>query len=72
MERNYDYLPTHLWLAAVYARLGRDDDASWEVDQVLTLEPEFSIDYWVKTRPYLRTDQRQQLVEGLRLAGLPD
>lgn len=55
-----------------YVRLGRDEDAAWEVDQVLILEPGFSIGYWVKTRPYRRLDQRQKLEEGLRLAGLPD
>ncbi len=72
VAQNYDFLSAHLWLAMVYARLDRDDDAAWEVDQVLTLKPEFSIGYWVKTRPYRHPDQRQKFEEGLRLAGLPD
>ena len=72
VAQNYDYLSAHLWLAMVYARLERDDDAAWEVDQILTLEPGFSVGYWVKTRPYRHPDQRQKFEEGLRLAGLPD
>jgi tetratricopeptide (TPR) repeat protein len=71
-ERNYNYIPNHVWLAATYSRLDQPEDAVWETDQVLTLEPGFSIERWMTRRPYKNPTHREQLLAGLRMAGLPD
>ena len=71
-ERNYNYIPNHVWLAATYSQLGQPGDAAWETDQVLTLEPEFSTQSWMTRRPYKNPRHREQLLAGLRKAGLPD
>jgi len=34
----------HVWLAAAYAQAGISDEAEWQADQILTLNPEFSIE----------------------------
>lgn len=72
VEKNYNYIPNHLWLAATYSQMGNNEEASWEAEQVLTLDPDFSISNWVETRPYKNPEHLQQLLLGLRKAGLPD
>jgi adenylate cyclase len=69
-SKNYDYLPNHLWLAATYARLGDVDEAQWEKEQVMTLDPTFDLARWLATRPYKHASQRNRLREGLEAAGL--
>lgn len=70
--RNENYLNAHLYLAATYASLQRLDDASWEVEKILILEPEFSLKYWAETQPYKSKARRDYIVADLRKAGLPD
>lgn len=69
--RNENYLNAHLYLAATYASLGRLNDASWEADKILTLDPEFSLDYWASTQPYRTKSRLARMVGDLRKAGLP-
>lgn len=69
--KNYNHEPTHVWLTATYAKLDNRDEAEWGADQVRTLDPQFTIDEWMRLRPYKLASQRQQLVDGLRAAGLP-
>ena len=69
-ERNSNYVTNHLWMAATYAQLDRPDDAAWEVDQILTLEPGFSLSHWLDTRPLKKSEHRQHLLEGLHKAGI--
>lgn len=68
--KNYNFVPTHVWLAATYAKLGDLDEAEWAADQIRTLEPDFSIAEWMRRRPYKNPEHRDHLVMGLRLAGL--
>ena len=67
--RNNNFIPNHLWLAATYGQMGELDDAEWEMEQVLTLNPEFSLDYWLDTRPYKKPLYKDKLYDGLRKAG---
>jgi len=71
-ERNYNYIPNHLWLAATYSQMGNIDEAEWEVEQVKTLDPELSAKDWIESRPYKYPRHREQLLDGLRKAGLLD
>ena len=70
--RNENYLNAHIYLAANYASLNREDDASWEVEKILILEPEFSLNYWAGTQPYRTESRLNGMVANLRKAGLPD
>jgi len=69
-EKNHNYVTNHLWLAATYAQLGQAEEAAWEVDQILTLEPDFSLSHWMDTRPLKKEEHRQHLLAGLHIAGI--
>ena len=69
-ERNHVYITNHLWLAATYAQLNQLEEAAWEVDQILTLEPDFSLEHWLDTRPIKKVEHRQHLLDGLHKAGI--
>ena len=69
-ERNHVFVTNHIWLAATYAQMNQLDEAAWEVDQILTLEPDFSLSHWLDTRPIKKVEHRQHLLDGLNKAGL--
>lgn len=60
----------HVWLAAAHAQAGALDEAQWEADQVLMLNPDFSLQRMEKTLPFKEKEDLQRFIEGLRLAGL--
>jgi adenylate cyclase len=68
--RNANYLNAHLYLAAAYASRGQLSDAGWEVEQIRTLDPNFSLDYWASTQPYRSEKRLNQMVTDIRKAGL--
>jgi adenylate cyclase len=65
-----DNLFVHLRLAAVYSRLGRDDEAHAEATEILRLNPKFSLEHYSKTLPYKNKADREDYVNALRKAGL--
>lgn len=60
----------HVWLAAAYALAGAIDDAQWEAEQIMTMDPDFSIDRIEKIFPFRDPADRGHFTEGLRRAGL--
>ncbi|MES9823350.1 MAG: winged helix-turn-helix domain-containing tetratricopeptide repeat protein [Candidatus Thiodiazotropha endolucinida] len=61
----------HVWLAAAYAQFGLADDADWEVEQVLLMNPHFSIVRIIDAFPFNEPEDLQHFVEGLKKAGFP-
>ncbi|NIS60747.1 MAG: hypothetical protein GTO13_08620 [Proteobacteria bacterium] len=57
-------------LAAAYAHLGREQDARAAAAKVLKLDPNFSLKYYVTMFPFKNQDDRDQLFNALRKAGL--
>lgn len=49
----------------------RQDAAEWNVNEVLVLQPSFSIDVEVREAPYLFDQHRNLYREGLLMAGFP-
>ncbi|WP_455208695.1 winged helix-turn-helix domain-containing protein [Kaarinaea lacus] len=72
LERNESVLMPRLFLAASYVRLGRLDDAQWEIEQVSVLRPGTTISHLASTLPYEHQDQMNALLDDLRQAGLPE
>ena len=61
----------HVWLASAYAQAGAIEDAQWEADQIMTMDPDFSMQRIEKIFPFKDPADRKRFIEGLRKAGLP-
>ncbi|MFQ6021537.1 MAG: adenylate/guanylate cyclase domain-containing protein [Acidiferrobacterales bacterium] len=70
LERNPVAQRPRMWLAASYAHAGRIDDAEWEVEQLVTLAPDFSLRRMQQVIPYKDPAHLEKLLNGLRKAGL--
>ena len=72
LERNESAAYPRLFLTASYVRLGRMDDAQWEIEQLLMNRTEFSIEQLANTIPYEDTQRTENFLQDLRKAGLPE
>ncbi|MCG6973829.1 MAG: tetratricopeptide repeat protein, partial [Desulfobacterales bacterium] len=66
-----DHLTAHLNLAATYVFAGREEDAHREAEDVMRIDPKFSLDRYAKRIPY-RKELVAQLAKAWRKAGLPE
>jgi len=66
---NPDYWPSYLTLAACYSALNRSKEAQESVNEILRIDPHFSLEHFAKTLPF-KEDDMKNLVEALRDAGL--
>jgi TolB-like protein/class 3 adenylate cyclase/Flp pilus assembly protein TadD len=77
LDANRNFSATHFDLAAALARLGRLDEARASVNAGLALDPHFTIrryrdvTYSNSDNPTYRAG-RERLIEGMRLAGVPE
>jgi len=62
----------YLTLAASYSLLKRTEKAHKAVEEILRINPDFSLEYYAKTLPYRRQETADNFVEALRKAGLPE
>ena len=75
VESNTNYPTSHLYLAAVLARLGRLSEARSEAEAGLSMNPTFAVS---RFRAAVPSDNptflvgRDRLIDGLRLAGVPE
>jgi len=60
------------FLAAALARLGQLEEARREAELFLIAHPHFTISHWVSSQPVRDETVRNHIVEGFRLAGLPE
>jgi len=67
---NPDYLPAHAFLAACYSSLDRHAEAAAEADEVLRINPKFTLESYTKTLPYKNKADIQRYMAALRKAGL--
>ena len=65
-------LLSRLYLAAAYAGSNRLDEAKWEVDEILSFNPDFNVTYLDYGFPMRDQLFRQRFFDDLRRAGLPD
>lgn len=72
VERNPGFDRTRLHLAATYARLGRDDDASWAVAEALNINPQITLETERREALYSRQADIEHYIDALRLAGVPE
>ena len=72
LEKNPSVLYPRLFLAACYVRLGHQDDAEWEIEQVKMQQPRPTLTLLENTLPFEHPDQMRAFLEDLRKSGLPE
>jgi hypothetical protein len=58
-------------LAACYAEMGIDQETAKQKVETLRLNPDFSIETYLKSLPYREAGDREQLRDSLKKSGLP-
>jgi adenylate cyclase len=69
---NPDQLSVYLTLAASYIFLNRTEEAYKAAEEVLRIDPNFSLEYHAMTMPYKRQETGDNFIDALRKAGLPE
>ena len=72
LSGNPDMILLYLTLAASYSSLNRTEEAHKAVEEVLRIDPNFSLEYQAKAMPYKHQETGDKLINALHLAGLPD
>jgi tetratricopeptide (TPR) repeat protein len=70
LARNPTAQRQRMFLAASYAQAGRLEDAAWEVAELLTLDPGFTLEHVPEVAPFRDPEPVGRLLDGLRKAGL--
>jgi TolB-like protein len=61
---------THISLASTYSRAGRMDEAQAEAEEVVEINPKFSLEVWGGTLPHKNKADKDLIIEAMRKAGL--
>jgi adenylate cyclase len=67
-NRNPGAQRVRMWLAATYANAGKIEEAAWEFQELMTLNPSFSVDSIERSIPFRDETVRDRLVNGIRTA----
>ena len=70
IQRAPDYIVAHIGLVTTYSLMGREKEARAEAEEVLRINPKFSLDYFAKTVPLKDQSQIDKGVNAMRKAGL--
>jgi adenylate cyclase len=65
-----DSFSPHVYLAACYSLSNRQQEAAAEVEEVLRINPKFSLTSYARTLPYKNKSDIERLISALRMAGL--
>jgi TolB-like protein/Flp pilus assembly protein TadD len=60
----------HLYLAGNYVSLGRIEEARAEAQEVLRIDPKFSLAHWGRILPFKNQADTERFIDALRKAGL--
>jgi adenylate cyclase len=70
LQRSPDNIIFHIGLGATYSLMGREKEARAEAEEILRINPKFSLDHYVKISPYKDPSEIEKIVDALRKAGL--
>jgi DNA-binding winged helix-turn-helix (wHTH) protein/TolB-like protein/Tfp pilus assembly protein PilF len=70
LQRNPTNLEARIYLAAIREASGDHEEAAWERDEILALQPDFAIGAWLQTYPMTDRQQHAQLLAILQKLGL--
>jgi len=72
LPRSPENLFAHLGLAATYSALGREKDAHAEAEEILRIDPKFTLEAFAKGILFKNQADIDRTIKALRKAGLPD
>lgn len=72
VEMNPAFLEAHVMLAGAWSLIGDQDEAEWKAEEVLTLDPDFSVETWLANEPLVDPTYIDTLSKALSKAGLPE
>jgi adenylate cyclase len=70
LTRSPDFLPAHVYLAASYSELGRQEEARAEAAEIVRLRPQTSAETLRNRLPYKDRAVSERIFDALRKAGL--
>ncbi len=71
LQRAPDNIIAHIGLGRTYSLMGREKEARVEAEEVLRINPKFSLDYFTKiSTPYKDQSEIDKVVNAMRKAGL--
>lgn len=70
LKQNPDHFLAKVYLAATYGETGREEEGRSVADEVIRINPKFSVELYAKRLPYRNRDDIEQIIEGLHKAGL--
>ena len=72
IQREPNNFFAHINLAGTYSMMGLEKEARAEAEEVLRLNPKFSLDFLAKVSGYKDRTETEKIITALRKAGLPD
>ncbi len=70
LDRNSDFMPAHVFLAASYSEIGREEEARAEVVEIERMFPQVFLEALRQRLPYKDQAVSARLIDSLRKAGL--
>ena len=70
VSRDSSYLLCRILLASTYGLTGKIEEAEWEVEEVRILTSDFSTQWKDMASDFLKAEDKQRFLSGLRKAGL--
>lgn len=72
LARDPDYIHARITLAVTLAEMGRTSEARVERDTIMRIDPNFSIGVYMRGQTYRNDRVTARMIDGLRMAGLPE
>jgi len=70
IDKNFSIMTAHIMQAVTLSKAGMLDDASWSAEQLRTIKPAFNATDITRVFPIEAGEQRQDIIDQLRKAGL--
>ncbi|MGC1404595.1 MAG: tetratricopeptide repeat protein [Thermodesulfobacteriota bacterium] len=71
LQRSPHHIMAHVYLSATYSLMGREKEAQAEAEEVLRINPKYSLEYFIKINPYKdHSSLEKYFIKPLRKAGL--
>jgi adenylate cyclase len=70
LQRAPHHVVAHIGIGATYSLMGREKEARAEAEEILRINPKFSLDYYKIQSPYKDPSEIDKIADALRKAGL--